>query len=222
MKVVLQDLLLQHLKLRARLDAERVDQMSPHPRVRRQRIGLPAGAIERRHQRGPESLTQRIGRHQRLQLSNDLAAGAQIDPRSHGVLDQAESHLLQTRTVRHGPVTGVQEHVATKQRKTLPGPVQRTRGVIGCPGRDARVGQHHHPPRVNGFPWYSEGVAVAGPHHQARVPQRTTQLRNLRMQRIRLRRLRPQILQDRVGTDPRARLQRQAGQQLRGLAPRQR
>ena len=141
MKVVLQDLLLQHLELRARLDAERVDQVSPHPRVRRQCIGLPAGAVERRDQRGPKSLSQRIGRQQRLQLSDDLPAGTQIDPRSHGVLDQADSHLLQTRTVRRGPVTGVKEHVATKQRKALPGPLQRSGGVIGCPGRDARVGQ---------------------------------------------------------------------------------
>ncbi len=177
---------------RTRLDAERLDQVSPHPRVSRECIGLPAGPVERRDQRGPEPLAQGVRLQQRLQLTDDLSTGTQFDPRGHDVLDQAESHLLQTRTVRRGPVTGVDEHVAAEQRQALQGPLERSRRVVGGPGRDARAGQLNHPPGVNGFAGHSEDVAVAGPHHQARVPQRTTQLGNLRVQRVRLRRLGPQ------------------------------
>ena len=59
----------------------------PHPGVRRQRVGLPAGPVERRDQRRPEALAQRVLLDQRLELADDVAAGAEVDARRHRVLD---------------------------------------------------------------------------------------------------------------------------------------
>ena len=45
---LLEDLLLEAPQRRARVDSELVDQQAAHPRVRRQRVGLATGAVERR------------------------------------------------------------------------------------------------------------------------------------------------------------------------------
>ena len=62
----------QPAQLRPRVDAELLDQDRPGPLVGQQRIGLPARAVQRQHQLGPQPLPQRMVADQPLQLGHQL------------------------------------------------------------------------------------------------------------------------------------------------------
>ena len=69
--VVAEDLRLQVAQLRAGLDAELVDEPFPGRPVRRQRIGLAADAVQRRHQQRPERFAKRVRRRELGQRPDD-------------------------------------------------------------------------------------------------------------------------------------------------------
>jgi hypothetical protein len=80
-----QDLLLQQPQLRARIHSQLAGQHPAHILIGRQRITLPAAAVQPQHQLGVKVLPQRVGRHQLAQLGHHLTMAAQrqigIDPR---------------------------------------------------------------------------------------------------------------------------------------------
>ena len=189
---VLQDLLVQRLQAHPRIDAELVGQQLPHRRVRRQRLGLPAGLIERLDQRGPETLAERMLLDQRPQLGDNLATRSQLDASRHGVLDQAQPHFLETIPVRRGPIADAGQHGSAEERQPLEGPLQRRAVVTRGPGRRTPGGEPGHPERIHRFRRHREDVAVARGHHGVAVAQRLTQLGDLRLERVASRRSAPQ------------------------------
>jgi hypothetical protein len=99
---------LQALQLGAGVDAQLVAQQLPAARVRRERVGLAAGAVQREHQRPPQPLPQGVHRHQPLQLG-------------HGVLRPARGqHRLDVALQRHRPQLGEPRAVGLHGRAAVP------------------------------------------------------------------------------------------------------
>ena len=102
------------------------------------------------------------------------AAGAQLDPRCHRVLDQAQPHLLEPRTVRVRPVARVDEDLAPEQGQTLARTLQDYRGVA----RAARDGDLCRElcrlRRVDRCRGYGEHVAVAAADDEVLVAESAT------------------------------------------------
>ena len=125
-----QDLVLELLQLRSRVEAELVGQPVPDPLVRRQRIGLAAVAVQGDHQQRPQALAQRMLAHERFELADHLARGAEIEPCRELVLDETETDLLEAGAVRDDPVavTGAGEDLAAEhgQRRRARLRAQRT------------------------------------------------------------------------------------------------
>ena len=65
--------LLQRAQLRARLDANLLDQRSPRAPVRLERLRLPAAAVEGEHEVSTQTLAQRLLGHRRLELGTRSA-----------------------------------------------------------------------------------------------------------------------------------------------------
>ena len=88
---------LQLLQLRAGVDAELVGQRPPRALVGRERVGLPAAAVLRAHQQGPERLAHRVPADQRLELGDRRrdAGPAEVggDPLLEGVQPQRTEPL---------------------------------------------------------------------------------------------------------------------------------
>ena len=66
------DRAVQRLQLRAGLDPELVDERSACVAVRRERVGLPARAVQREHQLRTEPFAQRMAADEQLQLRHEL------------------------------------------------------------------------------------------------------------------------------------------------------
>ena len=71
--ILVEDLLLQVLQLRRRVDANLVGQVFPGTRIGSQRLGLTITAIQRQYLLGPKPLAERVLECQRLQLPQQLA-----------------------------------------------------------------------------------------------------------------------------------------------------
>ena len=158
---------------------------------------------------------------QRPQFGDNFPTRPQLDASRHGVLDQAQPHLLETIPVRRGPIADAGQHGSAEERQPLEGPLQRRAVVTRGPGRRAPGGEPGHPERIHGFRRHREDVAVARGHHGVAVAQRLTQLGDLRLERVASRRFAPQVLQEQVDPHRTTRIQGEAGQHLGRLAPRQ-
>ena len=125
-RVVDQDLLLELLQLRSRVEAELVGQLVPDPLVRRQRIGLASGPVQRGDQQLPQALLERVRRHGRFQLADHVADVAEPQPRRELGLDELHPRLFEPGPVRVDPVAvaGGRQHIAAEQR-------QRRRAQVG-------------------------------------------------------------------------------------------
>ena len=125
-----QDRLLQGLELRARLDAELVDERQPRPPVGLERVRLTAGAIERQHQVLAERLPVRMLLDERLEHRHerDMAPERQLDEdqillhRQPQLVEVGDGRLRGTVELELG------EAVATPERKRL---AQQRRGRLG-------------------------------------------------------------------------------------------
>ena len=74
--ILVQDRLLELLELTARLEAELVPEHVASLAVGLERIGLPAGSVQRQHQLCMNALPQRVDGHERLQLGHELGVPA--------------------------------------------------------------------------------------------------------------------------------------------------
>ncbi|GAA3081872.1 hypothetical protein GCM10020000_79740 [Streptomyces olivoverticillatus] len=76
-----------------------------------ERIGLPATAVQRRHQLSPQAVPQRVLVHQPAQFREESAVPPLCEVRDHAFLQRLQPCLLQTRLLRHreefgGPAEG--------------------------------------------------------------------------------------------------------------------
>jgi hypothetical protein len=122
-----QDGPLQLLQGRARLDAQIVDERAARLAVGLQRLRLPTGPVQRRHQGAAQALPERMLCDERLELPDDVPVTAQgevgIDPH----LDGHEPDLLQPRDARPGEalVRDVGQRRAPPQAERVAQPLRR-------------------------------------------------------------------------------------------------
>ncbi len=103
LRILIQDGGLQLAQIGPRLDPQLLRQYASGALERRQRVALPAAAIQREHQLTPEPLAERMRGHERLEFGNQLGRSARgqvgVDP----VLEGDDAHLVQpTRLGRAG------------------------------------------------------------------------------------------------------------------------
>lgn len=112
---------MQHPQRVAALDAELVDEHPPRPGERVERLRLAVGAIEREHQLGAESLPQRVGGDQVLELRKHLAVTAERELRLDVVLDRRSTELFEPpdRIFREALVANVRQRRSAPQADGL-------------------------------------------------------------------------------------------------------
>ena len=81
---------------RARLDAELVEQRAPRVVERRERVGLAARPVERRHQLHAQPLAQRVERHRGLELGHS----APLRPRARSASIRSSSAAIRSSSSR--------------------------------------------------------------------------------------------------------------------------
>ena len=171
---LLQQLALEGAQVGAGLDAELVDQKPPHPAVRRECVGLPAPAIQSRHQRGPQPLAERVTGHQHLELADELAAGAEVDPSGHDVLEQPQPDLLEPGPMGRRPVAVVEENLAAEEPERLAGQLESSGRVAGPTGGGCPGGELDHSERVDAGRVDLESVLVAVRHDEVLLAEGAT------------------------------------------------
>ena len=90
-----QDRPLERLQRRRRLDPEALDQRVPRRAVRLERLGLPAGAVQREHQLAAEALAQRVLGDEGLELGDERRMPAERELRLDPLLERREPQLLE-------------------------------------------------------------------------------------------------------------------------------
>ena len=222
-----QDLLLELLQLRSGVEAELVGQLVPDPLVRRQRIGLATGSVQRGDQQLPQALLERVRRHGRFQLTDHVADVAEPQPRRELRLDELHPRLFEPCPVRVDPlaVTGGRQHIPAVQPQRRRAQVGGAAVVAGVEQtrRRGRVAQHGE--RIDLGRLDGERVAAIAADDHGRIPERPAQLGDLRLQRVAAGVDcvgGPQVVDEPVGAHEHAGLEREAHQQLRCLAARHR
>ena len=119
--ILREDALLELPERSPRLDAERVDQLPSCLLVRRQRVGLPSGAVEGDHQLSRERLAVGMLCRQLLQLGDELAVASEHQVGLDPIPDRREPELVQTVGLAPRPllVGEVGEGAAPPQRECL-------------------------------------------------------------------------------------------------------
>ena len=127
-RVTVQDGALQLLQRAARLGAKLVDEGSPGPCVRLERVSLPPGAVERDDQLAAEALTVRLSRDELLELRHDGCMPAKREIRLDPLLECRQPEVLEWR--------GGAGWLAGEIRKRRAAPERQRLGkALGCNGR---------------------------------------------------------------------------------------
>src|SRR5262249_10965074 len=89
--------------------------------VRLERLGLPAGAVERQHQLAAQPLAQRAVPNEGLELADELGAGPPLEVGVDPLLESVESQLVQPPDLALGERLGggVGERRAAPERERL-------------------------------------------------------------------------------------------------------
>ena len=111
-----QDVSLEIVQGPAGLDAEHVDEFAARALVRRERLCLPARAIESQHLRGTDPLAQRMLLCERRELADELRMASQLQLCGDTFLEHTETQFLETRDRR------LREGVVGEIRKRRPAP----------------------------------------------------------------------------------------------------
>ena len=99
-RVVAQDPALELLELRAGIDAELLEEQLPRGPARRERVHLPAGAVERERMLDAKALAVRLGGDQPLELRHELVVPAEGELSVVAKLERAQPPLLELRRLR--------------------------------------------------------------------------------------------------------------------------
>ena len=208
-------------------ETELVREQGADPLVGRQRIGLASRPVQRGDQQLPQTFLIGIRRHRGLQLADQVARPSEPQARRELRLRQLHACLVEPRPVRGGPVpgAGALEEIAAV-------PLQRRRAQVGGAAIIAGVEQFgggggvaQHGERVDLGRLDGERVPAVTAHDHLRIPERSPELGDLRLQRVAARVdriLGPHVLDEPVRAHERPGLEREAHQQLRGLAARHR
>ena len=117
-RVVDQDRLFELLQGAPGLESELVEELAPSVPVGLQRVGLPAGSVQREHQLAAQALAQRMLAHQRLELAHQPGMLARGQIRVDPVLERGQTGFLQPRDLRLGKrLVG-----EVRERRTAPHP----------------------------------------------------------------------------------------------------
>jgi len=123
----------------ARLHAQLLDQEASRRAEGRQRIGLPARAVQRRHEQRPQALAERVLRGE-LRQQADGVARVRVDPKRQAAfgrvqpaLDEPVNHRRQTGHIqpsqrRSGPLAQRRVHVAGVQVPAKAADIDRVGG----------------------------------------------------------------------------------------------
>jgi hypothetical protein len=94
-RVLTEDLQLELLERRPRVDAELLDERAASAPEDLEGIGLPATAVEREHQLAPQTLAKHVLCDQRLELRHQLVMAAERQLGVDAILDRREPQLLE-------------------------------------------------------------------------------------------------------------------------------
>src|SRR5207244_10954098 len=93
--VVREDESLEPLELRARVETQLVPEQPARRAVELERIGLAAGAIEGQHEQGAQTLLERVRRHERFQLADELHVAPELEIDLDPFEQRREASLVQ-------------------------------------------------------------------------------------------------------------------------------
>ena len=171
---------LEGLQLRARVDAQLVAQALLGLGVRRQRVDLPARAIEGQHQLPAEPLVKGVGSDQLLQPPHHLAVLAEGEGGGHGGLLRDHAELREPGDGDVGEVrrSEVHQHVAAPEGE---GFAQQRGGVAGVAEPERLLAAVHQAgedlgvevARIQGQPVPTGRVPSASPAPAAASTRRT-------------------------------------------------
>ena len=162
---------------------------------------------------------RRVG-DQRLELTDDAAGRVELGAGGELGFEQPESQLVEPAAVGRDPVTvaGGRQQVAAEQRQRLGRQRLHAGHVTAPPSLGHRAGQPGGAGDVDVVGIDVEEVAAPLGHDGMRIAERPAQLRHLRLQGVAGGGdggARPQVLDQAVGRDARASVERQPHQQLR-------
>ncbi len=138
--VLLQDRALQLLERGRRLDPQLLDEHASRVLVRRERVRLPAGAVEHAHLERAEGLAQRLLVDERLDLCGEAPVSTEIEIGGDALLERRQAQVEQTRRGRTG-----EGLVEVGQRRAAPesqglGEQARRPARVAVGSRDATLG----------------------------------------------------------------------------------
>ena len=174
--VLAQDLALELLELRARLEAELLEERAAGVLVGGERVCLPAGAVEREHQLRAQALAVGLLGDEPLQLGDELLVAATGEVALDPLLERRETKLLEPLGLLRGErlVAQVSERAPAPERERLLRPRPREQAlealevelvwldaqpVARAPPLDAVLAERA--PQAGDVPW-SAFRAVAG------------------------------------------------------------
>ena len=188
---------------------------------RRERVRVPAAAIQREHELGPRALAQRLASDERLELRRHRGVTPERQIRVDAVLDAVQAELGETGRLEHGErLAELRERLASPEGQRVAevaaGGARVTRGER----RAAGVAQPLEPCEVQRLRLAGERVAARARDEHARG-QHLAQLGDVDLHHLR-RRLRwvlaPEIGDEALGRDSAVGVQGQPGEQRSGLA----
>ena len=223
--VLAEDRGLELAELRAGVDAELLDEGLARGAVGGERVGLPAGAVEREHELRARPLAQRLGLDERLELGDELGVAAQREVGLDALLDDDGAQLLEPGDLRlrERLVDEVGERRAAPERERL---AQRDLGG----GRVARL--ERGPPllRERDEAVHVDALGLELEHVARRArrddgAERLAELRDVDLDGVRGRLGRiagPERLDEPVDGDDASRLEREHGEERARLLPAER
>ncbi len=119
---------LQLLERRRGLEPERLDQRGAPGAEHLERLGLPAGAVERDHQLAAQALVERMLRHELLELGHELGAAAELELGLEALLRDRQAQLAQA--LDHGTRERLEREIG---ERLAPPQGERLAGRAGRP-----------------------------------------------------------------------------------------
>ena len=132
--VLAQDRLLQPAQLGPGLDPERLHERPARVAERVERLGLPAGAVEREHQQRPQPLAQRMLVDQGGEPPDELRVAARVEVALDRELERRQMQLLQA-----SRLGGRERLLAHARQRRVPPDASAPRGPAPSAGRRPRA-----------------------------------------------------------------------------------
>ena len=145
---------------------------------------LSASAVEGRHERGPQSLPERVLGHQGLELSDQLPTGTEVDTCGHHVLEETQPDLVER--ARWGAAQSPPSMMISPRNSRSPSLAfsKAVAHVTSVPGRGRLGGEVEHLDRVHAARFDGESVGVALADDGVPVAEGAPQLGDLRLQGV--------------------------------------